>query len=106
MSDIPKLEKDVSLLAPKKKVGTIAKVVLLGSSALTILGIAHATPVVPPTPAAIGAPAPVLLEKQGLAPLILKSAEQAMQIAGDSKHSSHSSHRSHSSHSSHRSRSR
>lgn len=67
MADIPRLEKDPKLLAPRKKKssGLTSKLLLLGGGALTALGFIGAKPAVAtfePEKTAISAPAPSSLK--------------------------------------------
>src|SRR5687767_12852830 len=100
MNDIPKLDKDVALLVPRKKLGLLGKAALLGGAVAATLGIGQAMPAPrPAAPVSIVEPAPVM-SRQEPAPLILKAIDTPVQMAGHSSHRSHSSHSSHRSHSS------
>src|ERR1700722_8723321 len=95
MSDLPKLAKDIGLMAPKnaRRGGAIAKAILAGGTLISGGGL-NAAVVLPSN-------SPTLEDTRQPAPLILQSADATLQLQDHSSHSSHNSHSSHSSHSSH-----
>jgi hypothetical protein len=102
MSDLPKLAKDMGLLAPKnaRRAGAIAKAILTGG---TLIAGAHLDATVV---SQSNVPALPRIQTQiatgRSAPLILQS-RNALEMAQTQRepHQSHTSHGSHSSHSSH-----
>ncbi len=100
MSELPKLNKNLDLLAPKKdrKIGRLAKVALLSGSTLAGAGFMNAAP----APATVDTSSPAVNvaspSNAQPAPLILEGAASPTALGQHSSHASHASHRSHSSH--------
>ena len=104
MSDIPKLTKDLDLLAPKKakKLGPFVRAVLLGGTALAGVGLVQGaiTEVskLSNGPVSITSTASPTVQSPTPAPLVLKPAGAGTLLAQHQSHVSHVSHRSHVSH--------